>query len=48
MEPTCLEAAAAVETTTAEVTAATKLTATAAVSRRPCHGTQRHGCDTDY
>jgi hypothetical protein len=53
MEPTCLEAAAAVETTIPEVSATTKPTATESstattVSRRPCYGTQRHGCDTDY
>ena len=52
MEPTCLEAATAVETTTpAEVTAA-RVTATtkptsAAVPSRPCYGTERHGRDAN-
>ena len=53
MEATCLEAAAAVETTTAGVpaTATTKTTTksstSAAVPSRPCYGTERHGCDAN-
>jgi len=58
MEPTCLEAATAMETTTpaevtaARVTATTKPTATesstsAAVPSRPCYGTERHGRDAN-
>jgi hypothetical protein len=52
MEPTRLEAAAGVETTTAGVPAATKSTATksstsAAVPSRRCYGTERHGRDAN-
>jgi hypothetical protein len=41
------------ETTAAEVTAATKATATARVAAttkpsRPCYGIERHGCDANY
>ena len=54
MEATCLEAGAAVKTTTAGVpaTATTKTTTTksstsAAVPSRRCDGTERHGCDAN-
>jgi hypothetical protein len=45
--------AATKATATARVTATTKPTATesstsAAMPSRPCHGTERHGCYTDY